>query len=321
MSESVSLRDIQEARSRLDGIIHKTPVLGSRSLGEMVGAPLYFKCENLQRTGAFKIRGSYNKLAQLTPIQRSSGVVTASSGNSGCGTAYAGKLLGIRTVIVMSEHPAPAKKAACEAYGAELLFVGQTTSERLAKASELAQEQNLVIAHPYDDPQVIAGQGTIGLEMLEQLPDVEQIVIQIGGGGLLAGIAVALRESGYRGLIIGVEPEVSPRMAYAFQQGAPEVVPQWSVSIADGINSNRAGEHTYPLVRRHVDRLVTVSEAEIIEATKLLIERSKLFVEPSGAATFAAALAGKIEPRLKTICLISGGNTDLRTLHSVLYGN
>ncbi|MCL2498578.1 MAG: threonine/serine dehydratase [Symbiobacteriaceae bacterium] len=316
MLDTVTLASIQSARARLQGIIYVTPVMESKVLSEIAGMPLYFKCENLQRTGAFKLRGSYNKLSQLSAQERSVGVITASSGNSGCGTAFAGKLLGLRVVVVTSNNPAPAKKAALEAYGAEIHYAGQMSSERLARVDELSAEFGLTVIHAYDDPQVIAGQGTIGLEMLEQMPDVEQIVVQIGGGGLLGGISTALRTSGYRGRIVGVEPEVSARMTYSLAQGQASALPlqQWAVSVGDGINSNKIGNYTYPLIREYVDQVVTVSEAELLEATKLQIEQGKMFVEPSGAATFAAALAGKLQSGLKTICLISGGNSDIHSL-------
>jgi len=318
MSQAVSLKDIQEAQAKLRGVIYQTPIVERPHLGELVGMPLFFKCENMQLTGAFKIRGSYNKIVNLDPEERKRGVITASSGNSGCATAYAGKLLGIRTVVVTSMNPAPAKRAACEAYGAEVLFVGHTSSERLQRAMELVEEQGLIMAHPYDDVHVIAGQGTIGLEILEQLPDVQQVVIQVGGGGLISGVATALRESGFKGKIVGVEPEICARMAYAMQQGKPDVLPNWRMSVGDGISSNKAGVLTYPLVKEYVDQLVTVSEEEIIAATKLLIESGKLFAEPSGAATFAAAMGGKLDKGLKTVCLISGGNTDLNSLHNIV---
>ncbi|MCL2548051.1 MAG: pyridoxal-phosphate dependent enzyme, partial [Symbiobacteriaceae bacterium] len=191
-------------------------------------------------------------------------------------------------------------------------------SERIQRAMEIAQERNMVMVHAYDDAAVIAGQGTIGLEILEQLPEVEQVVVQIGGGGLCAGVATALRGSGYRGRIVGVEPEVCPRMAYAFAQGKPDPLPTWQASVGDGISSNKAGNLTYPLIKEYIDELVTVSEEEILQATVLLIEQGKLFVEPSGAATYAAALAGKLQPDLVTVCLISGGNTDLASLARLL---
>lgn len=314
MRNGLGLADIQAAQERLRGVIHATPMLSSTSLSELGGMPILFKSENMQKTGSFKIRGAYNRIAQLGEEERRAGVITASSGNHGCATSYAAMILGLRAVIVMPEKAVAAKRSACEAYGAELHFVGQTTEERLAYAQDLAAEQGLVMIHPYDDHQVMAGQGTIGLEILEQCPEVEQVVVQIGGGGLLSGIATALRESGYRGRIVGVEPAVSPRMAYAQQRGGPTQLEEWSRSVADGINSNKAGALTYPIICAHVDELVTVSEAAIVEATRLLVERGKTFVEPSGAATFAAALEGKLHKGLKTVCIVSGGNTDLPTL-------
>ena len=316
--DSVKLQDFLDAQKRLVGVTEVTPLRGSASLSKLYGMPLFFKCENLQKTGSFKIRGSYNRIAQLSEEERARGVITASSGNSGSGTAYAAMLLGIRAVIVMPEKFSPAKRAACEAFGAEVHFVGQTTAERLAWANDMSEREGLIMVHPYDDPRVIAGQGTIGLELLDQCSDVEQVIIQIGGGGLISGIASALRLSGFKGRIVGVEPEVSPRMAYAWQQGAPEQLKEWSSSIADGINSVSAGQYTYPLAHKYVDELVTVSEDDIRAATRLMLERTKLWIEPSGAAAFAAVYAGKIQKGLKTACIISGGNIDVATLMKVL---
>ena len=316
--DTITLQDILDAQERLVGVTEVTPLRGSASLSALCGMPMFFKCENLQKTGSFKVRGSYNRIAQLNEDERAHGVITASSGNSGSGTAYAARLLGIRAVIVMPEKFSPAKRAACEAFGAEVHFVGQTTAERLAWANDMAEREGLIMVHPYDDLRVIAGQGTIGLELLTQCPDLEQVVIQIGGGGLISGISSALRLSGFKGRIVGVEPEVSPRMAYAWQQGAPEQLTEWAPSIADGINSVSAGKLTYPLAREYVDELVTVSEEEIRLATRLMLERTKMWIEPSGAAAFAAAHAGKLPKGLKTACIISGGNIDVDTLIRVL---
>ena len=314
MSYEVTLAHIQAAAQRLTGIIHYTPVIECNSISQMTDTPLFFKCENLQRTGAFKIRGSYNRIITLDPILREKGIITASSGNSGSATAYAGRLLGLRTVVVQPENPAPSKRAAIAAYGAEQHFVGSTTLERMAFAEGIVSEEGLLFVHPFDDPEVIAGQGTIGLEIMQQLPDVERVIVQIGGGGLLSGIAIALRGLGFKGEIIGVEPEASPRMAYAISRGKAEALPTWVKSVGDGINSIKAGELTYPIIRDNVDSLVTVSDEGILRATKLLIERSRTFVEPSGAAPLAALLEGKVKPGVKTLCLISGGNSDIESL-------
>ena len=310
--------DILEAKKRLEGITRLTPLINSDILSEHSGYPVYVKCENLQRTGAFKIRGAYNTISQLSKEDLQAGVVAASSGNHAIAVSYVARMLGIRACVVLPSNTAPAKQAACRALGAELVFVGIASEERLAKANELAKQEGLSLVHPFDDYRVICGNATIGLEIMDQLPEVEQVVVQIGGGALLAGISQGLRLSGFKGRIVGVEPAIGSRMTQAFAKGYPVDAENWQPSIADGLRTKKAGELTYPIVRQNVDEIVTLSEDEILQALNILVNECKLFVEPSSAVTVAAALSGKLEKGLKTVCLLSGGNTNIQTLAELL---
>lgn len=311
---------IQEAEERLRGVIHTTPLLTNQSISRLADAQVWLKCENMQKTGSFKVRGAYNCAAQLNSQQLAAGVVTGSSGNHGTAVAYAAMKLGSRAVIVMQEDASPAKVHACEAYGGKVLFYGYTTTERLAKANELAAE-GMTLIHPYDDPAVVAGQGTIGLELMQQLPDADFIFVPVGGGGLLGGVATAIKESGSKAKVIGVEPALSPRLRLAWDMGKPTELSNWQPSVADGIRSKKSGQLGYELSLRYVDDLVTVEEAEIIQATRLIVERAKIWCEPSAAASLAAVLYHKTETAgKKVICLLSGGNIEITTLAGIIGG-
>lgn len=315
----ISLADIRAAQQRLQGVIHTTPLLYSKTLSEMSGNEIYLKCENLQKTGSFKIRGAYNAAASLSDAARAAGVVTGSSGNHGQALAYAGKVLGIRAVVVMPLDASKAKIAACRGYGGEVILCGYTSEDRLAKAKELVEADGLTMVHPYDDPVIMAGQGTIGLELIEQLPDLDMVVVQVGGGGLISGIATAIKETKPTAKVLGIEPALSPRLRYSWEQGAPTELEQWAPSVADGIRTKKPGTLGFEVTRRYVDDLVTVEEDEIITATKLVLERAKLLAEPSGAATVAAALSGKLGVQgKKIVCVISGGNIELARLAQLI---
>ena len=316
----IDLKRIKEAEQRLSSIVHKTPLMTCRSISQMGEGEIWLKCENLQKTGSFKVRGAYNCASQLTPEQRAKGLVTGSSGNHGTAVAFAARELGCRAVIVMPVDASPAKVRACEAYGGTVIHCGYTTTERLAKAEELVAA-GMTLVHPYDDPDVVAGQGTVGLEILQQLSEVDLIYVTVGGGGLLAGVATAIKESGSKAKVIGVEPALSPRLRLAWEKGEPTELEHWQPSVADGIRSKKSGKIGYEQSIKYVDDLITVGEAEICEATRLVKERSKLWCEPSSAITVAAYLgnphlvAGK-----KVVCLLSGGNIEISTLAAIIGG-
>ena len=315
----VTIQDAKEARERIQGITHVTPLLYSKTLSEMCGNEIYLKCENMQKTGSFKIRGAYNAVYNLSDEEKARGVVTGSSGNHGQALAYAASLLGVKSVIVMPEDAAQAKIAACKGYGGEVLLHGFTSEARLARAQELVEKDGLTLVHPFDNPYVIAGQATISLEIVEQLPEVDYILAQIGGGGLLSGVALGAKETKPSVKVLGVEPEVGARMRNAWNKGEVVELMDWEPSVADGMRTRRPGKLPFEITRRYVDELISVSEEEIITATKLILERVKILAEPSGAATVAAMLAKK--PGItgkKVVCVVSGGNVELAKFAKLL---
>lgn len=315
----VTIQDALKARERIQGVTHVTPLLYSKTLSKMCGNEIYLKCENMQKTGSFKIRGAYNAVSNLTPEEKARGVVTGSSGNHGQALAYAANLLGVRSVIVMPEDAAQAKIAACESYGGEVLLHGFTSEARLERALELVERDGLTMVHPFDNPYVIAGQATISLEIIEQLPDVDYILAQIGGGGLLSGVSLGAKETKPAVKVLGVEPEVGARMRNAWNMGEVVELMDWKPSVADGMRTRRPGKLPFEITRRYVDELISVSEEEIITATRLILERVKILAEPSGAATVAAMLSNKAGiTGQKVVCVISGGNVELAKFAKLL---
>lgn len=314
---SVTLTDIEQARRLLDGVIVRTPLDHSRALGRLTGSVVHLKCENLQRAGSFKVRGAYVRMAKLTPQERSSGVVAASAGNHAQGVALAASKLGIKATIFMPRGVALPKLQATKDHGAEVVLYGNNVDEALAEAQRFAEESGSVFIHPFDNADVVAGQGTIGLEILEQDPEVDTLVMGIGGGGLLAGVAVAVKEMARRQgrhiNIIGVQAENAA--AYPPSLAADAVVPLTHVStIADGIAVGKPGQIPFQIIKELVDGVVTVSEDAIANALVFLLERSKMVVEPAGVVGVAALLEGKlaelgIESK-HTVALLSGGNVD-----------
>jgi threonine dehydratase len=295
-----SLRDIQEARERLDGHARVTPVYGSETLSRRGERLLYLKAENLQRTGSFKIRGAANKLATLSPGERTAGVVAASAGNHGQAVAWAAREAGVRATIFMPQDAPMAKVEPTKKYGAKAELHGATFEDALTAAREHTKRTGATFIHPYEDEAVIAGQGTIGLEIAEQVPEVEAVVIPVGGGGLAAGISLALR---------AVKPELTIVGVQAGLHG-------WT--IADGIAVKEVGEQTGRILEETLDDLVSVTDDEICEAIVLLLERSKLVVEGAGAVGVAALLAGKVAGEGPALALLSGGNIDPTVLISVM---
>jgi threonine dehydratase len=315
----VTIQDARKARELIGGITHVTPLLYSKTLSEMTGNQIYLKCENMQKTGSFKIRGAYNAVSNLTPEEKKRGVVTGSSGNHGQALAYAAGLQGVRAVIVMPEDASQAKIDACKTYGGEVMLHGITSEARLDKAAELVENEGLTLVHPFDNPYVIAGQATISLEIIEQLPDVDYILAQIGGGGLLSGVSLGAKETKPQVTVLGVEPAVGARMRYSWDKGEVAELTEWQPSVADGMRTKRPGKLPFEITRRYVDDLLQVSEEEIVTATKLILERVKILAEPSGATAVAAMLANKAGiSGKKVVCVVSGGNVGLARLGKLL---
>ncbi|HEY8294512.1 MAG TPA: threonine ammonia-lyase [Micrococcaceae bacterium] len=309
----VTLADIQEAQRLLEGIIAKTPVESSRALGRQVGSEVYLKCENLQRAGSFKVRGAYVRMAKLSAADRARGVVAASAGNHAQGVAVAAKSLGISARIYMPLGVALPKLAATRGHGAEVVLHGHNVDEALAEAQRYADETGAVFVHPFDNVDVVAGQGTIGLEIIDQIPNVDTVLMGVGGGGLLAGVAVAIKarakELGREIRIIGVQAENAA--AYPPSLAADALVPLKRVStMADGIAVGRPGQLPFSIIRELVDDVVTVSEDSLARALIFLLERAKMVVEPAGAVGVAALMDGKIENPGTTVVVLTGGNID-----------
>jgi threonine dehydratase len=306
----VTLDEIRDARTRLDGITVRTPLIPL----EWDGGRLYLKPENLQPIGAFKLRGAYNKIASLTDEERSRGVITYSSGNHAQGVAYAARALATKAIIVMPRNAPAIKREATAALGAEVVFVGPSGVERQEKAEQLAAQHGYVIIPPYDDEKIIAGQGTAGLEILEDLPEVDLVLVPIGGGGLISGISTALKLSKPNVKIIGVEPELAADAQASFRAGEIVKFPPEQVlsTSADGLRSQYVGTLTFEHIRRYVDDVVTVSEEDIFNAVRILAENPKTVAEPSGAVAPAAWLFHRdsLPASKQTVAVISGGNVD-----------
>ena len=296
--------DIRAAAARIEGFVRHTPLI---DVGGVAGEPAFaVKCENMQPAGAFKIRGAYNMIAQLPPEARAAGVITYSSGNHGQAMALAAQLLGIRAVVVMPETAPRVKVSGALRLGAEVLFAGTTVLERKARAEAEAEAHGLTMVPPFDHPWIIAGQGTCGLEVVEQCPGLTAIYVPMGGGGLVSGIAVAVKALRPAARVIGVEPEGAPKMTASRAAGQPVTLPK-TASIADGLLSIRPGDLTFAHVQALVDDLVTVTESEIEDAIKWLFDNANVVAEPSGAVTVAAVLRTRTVPA-GTVAVISGGN-------------
>jgi threonine dehydratase len=298
-------------------IILRTPMIYSDTFSKRTGKEVFLKLENLQKTGSFKIRGAYYKLSQLTPSMKKRGVVAASAGNHAQGVALASSILGIHSAIVMPEGVSLAKQMATQAYGGEVILFGENTDEALGYAKKLAKGGKSLI-HPFDDEQVIAGQGTIGLEILEEVPGVEAIVVPTGGGGLISGIAAVVRKRRPDVKVIGVQSIHAPSAFYSFKRGKVVEV-KVRPTLADGIALRKVGEITFPLIKKGVDEMITVGEDEIASAILMLMERKRIVAEGAGATPLAALLLKRWKIRAKKIVLlISGGNIDFHLLDRIL---
>jgi threonine dehydratase len=314
----VTLDDIRHARRRIAGRVHLTPVVSATLLGERAGVQLFLKCESLQKTGSFKVRGALNKLTQLDATARSRGVVTVSAGNHAQALAWAARAEGIRCTVVMPEAASQTKADASAAYGAEVIRHG-TSMDAFAKARALAAERALTFVHPFDDEQIVAGAGTAGLELLEQLETVEAVVVPIGGGGLIAGIASAVKLANPAVQLFGVEPEGAAVMRRSLDAGRPLRAEALN-TIADGLAAPMVGDIPFDVVRRHVDDVVLVTDDEIADAMRALLSRAKLVAEPAGAAATAAILAGRLPLArgARVVAMVSGGNIDMGRLKELL---
>jgi threonine dehydratase len=314
----VTIDDVRAAAARIAPYIHRTPLFDSATLSRLTGTRLGLKAENLQRTGAFKARGALNALLTLTAEQRERGVITLSAGNHGQGLAYAAKIAAVRCVVFMPQNAVPTKVAAVKEYGAEARFAPSMETV-FAAMDEYRDTHGMHYVHPFGDPDIIAGQGTVGLEIMEDSPDVETIAVCVGGGGLLAGIAVAAKaiKPGVR--IVGVEPDGAPVVTRSLVAGYPVTIEKIT-TVADGLAAPFAAPTSQRLIERLVDDVVIVTDDEILQALRLLLERTKLLVEPAGAAATAALLTGKagVETGSRVVATLSGGNVDFEKLRRLL---
>ncbi len=313
----VSFKDVQDAAGRLKGVANHTPVMTSRTLNEEVGGQVTLKCENFQRVGAFKFRGAYNAISQLSDEQRRAGVITYSSGNHAQAVALVSKLLGVKAIIVMPDNAPAIKRAATEGYGAEVVAYNPAESDRKQLAESLATEHGYTVIPPYDYAPVIAGQGTAALELIEEVSGLDRLLTPVGGGGLLSGCAIAARGAAPGCRVIGVEPEVADDAARSFHTRTLHTIHN-PPTIADGTRTPSLGELTFPLVLENVDDIVTVSEAAIKEAVRYAFFRLKLVVEPSGVLGLAALLSGAVDGTGRTGVILSGGNIDAMTMTAIL---
>lgn len=302
---------IQEAQKRIAPYIYKTPLLHSNNLEKYLACKVYVKMESLQMTNSFKVRGAVNRLMTLSDKDLRKGIVTVSSGNHGKATAYAASTFGAKAHVVVPKTAPKIKVDGIKSYGAEIIFSGQ--AERFDIGQELSKKNDWSFISPFDDYEIMAGQGTAGLEILEQLPDVDYIVVPIGGGGLISGLSTAIKESNPKVKVIGVEPATVPAYTRSLAAGYPVTLDSNSKSVADGLQTLRPGELNYPTIEKYVDDIVTVEEENILRATKLILTEGKLLAEISSCITFAAILQGAIEfkPHDKVVFLLSGGNIGL----------
>lgn len=311
--ELTTLDMIYSAREVLKGVIDETPVLSSQKISNNV----FFKTENLQKTGSFKIRGAYNKISTLTDEEASRGIIACSAGNHAQGVALSASQYGIKAYICMPYNAPKMKIEATRNYGGEVILVPGSYDDAAAKAVQLADEKGYTLIHPFNDPYVIAGQGTIGLEILEQCPDVEQVLVPIGGGGLISGVALAVKSLKPSCKVIGIQTQLVPSMFSSFAENEILTVKD-NPTIADGIHVRTPGMLTFEMTNKYVDDIMFVSEDEIAGAMTRLLEWPKIVAEGAGATSAAAFIFGKVDTSLKTVCLISGGNVDIAKLHEVI---
>lgn len=314
---TLTLPDFEAARARIDAHIHRTPLLSSRQLSDLTGLDVRLKAELFQRVGSYKIRGPLNKFALMPDEQKRRGVVCSSAGNHAQGVALAARLHGIRAVVCMAENATPSKVAATRAYGAEVVLHGRIWDEANEKAKELVAKEGLTYVHPFDDEQLIAGQGTLGLEIVQDWPEVDAIVVPIGGGGLISGVSMVAKAFNPKIRVIGVESSDGPAMQRSVQAGQLETIE--CNTIIDGLRVRRVGEINFSVVQRYVDEIVALPDREIFEAMIWVMERCKLVVEGAAAAPVAALMHGlvKVPPGAKVAAVLSGGNVNLDPLRDL----
>jgi threonine dehydratase len=314
----VTLKQVEEARRRIADHVLYSPCARSDLFSRLTGCAIHFKFENLQVTGSFKERGALNKLLSLTEAERKAGVITASAGNHAQGVAYHAGRLGITATVVMPEGTPLIKATNARGYGAKVILHGASFDDAYTEALRIQKERGLIFVHPFDDEAIIAGQGTISLELLEQVPNLEAIVVPIGGGGLISGIALTAKEKNPKIRVVGVQTEIFPSMKRALEEGKPVMV-DGGTTLADGIAPKRAGALTFEHVRKYVDEVVTVSEEEIASAILRLLEREKTVVEGAGAVGVAALLSGKAKlPGKQVAVILSGGNIDVNVISRII---
>ena len=315
----LKLEDFKAAKKRVDEVILETHLIHSDAFSEECGNDVYIKPENLQRTGAFKIRGAYNKIVKLDDEAKKRGLIASSAGNHAQGVAYAANKLGVKATIVMPSHTPLIKVEATKAHGAEVVLAGEVYDDAYAKAVELQESEGYTFVHPFDDEDVMEGQGTIALEILDELPDTDMILVPIGGGGLISGLAFAIKSLNPKVKIYGVQAEGAASMVNSVHDHHPETLPSVS-TIADGIAVKSPGTITFQTCSKYVDDIVTVTEDEICAAILKLIESEKMVAEGAGAASVAAVMYNKVPVKgKKTVCIVSGGNIDVTILNRVIY--
>lgn len=316
-----TLADFEQALVNVRQVAIETPVLHSNYLSSLIGKPVELKCENLQRTGAYKLRGAFNRMSKLTPAERKKGVVAASAGNHAQGVALAAKKLGIKATIFMPVGASLPKFQATQNYGAEVVLSGAVFQETLKAAQEYSEKKGAIFIPPFDHLDVVTGQGTVGVEILDQVPDVQTILVAIGGGGLAAGVAVAAKlkaaEQGRKIQVIGVQAENASPYVASMKSGKI-IEQQTKPTIADGIAVAKPGKIPFELIHQFVDKVVTVSDNDIARAIVVLLERSKQVVEPAGAVAVAALMTGKVKPKGKTVAVLSGGNIDPLLMQKII---
>jgi threonine dehydratase len=315
----ISLQDLSDAAATLQGVAVRTPLLRDETLSALLGADIRVKPEMLQRGGAFKLRGAYNFLAKLPAADRARGVIAPSSGNHAQAVALAARIFGVKATVVMPETVTPAKRGGAERLGARIVLAGTTTQHRMDRAMEIARAEGGVLVPPYDHPWIIAGQGTAGLEIAEDLPEVKTVLVQVGGGGLSAGVATAIKLRCPSARVVGIEPEGAPKLSRAWEAGKPTRLDKTS-SIADGLMAVEIGATPFLHHRAFMDDIVVVPDRALRGAVRHLMDRMKLVAEPSGAITIAALMEKIVEPSGPTVAVLSGGNIEWDGLSALLGG-
>jgi threonine dehydratase len=315
----VTIEDLEAAAKTLAPVVVRTPVLPADVLTKQLGGPVFIKPEMLQRGGAFKFRGAYNFLSHMDPELRRKGVIAPSSGNHAQAVALAAKLYGVPATVVMPTTVTAAKRGGAERLGARVVLAGKTTADRMSRAEELMRDEGLTLVPPYDHPMIIAGQGTVGLEIADDLPDVDAVLVPVGGGGFSAGVAAAIKLRLPNARVIGVEPTGAAKLTRARAAGMP-VPLEHSGGLADGLLASQIGTVTFAHHQKYLDDVITVDDDALLRAMRLLMDRMKLVVEPSGAITVAALLERKFIPRGPTVAVLSGGNIEWNGLRELLGG-